>query len=108
MGGKRLLVLAGAALITPAENPPFKRRFMLFMTKLIAPKVVETSRRVFDLLLHNKDLHWATCTENPYTPGTPRSTRPVYTRDPGRPVGLCAFADHASAHPLRGERLAGR
>jgi putative NADH-flavin reductase len=55
---KRLLVLAGAALITPAEIPNFNRKFMLFMTKLFAPKVVETSKQVFDLLLQNKDLHW--------------------------------------------------
>ena len=54
----RLLVLSGAGLVVPNEKSTFKRRTMQFMLRLFLPRVLETNRRVFEILLENKNIDW--------------------------------------------------
>ena len=55
---KRIIVLAGAALILPGEQPAFKRKVMEFMLGLMLKNILRTNQAVSKVLQDNIDIDW--------------------------------------------------
>lgn len=69
-GVKRLVMIGGAALVTPGEHPNFGRRAVLALMKLVAKHVLEAKRREMDVVI-SSGVDWIIVRPGRIMPGAP-------------------------------------